>query len=71
MNLNDIHISISGIDYSVNMNFFERLNIVKEELISDTYFIKSKDGSGYFHFSVHKNYYDIIKRDLKIKKILD
>lgn len=71
MNLNDIHISISGIDYSVNMNFFERLNIVKEELIGDTYFIKSKDDSGTFQLSVHKNYYDIIKRDLKIKKILD
>jgi hypothetical protein len=71
MNLNDIHISISGIDYSVNMNFFERLNIVKEELIGDTYFIKSKDDSGTFHLSVHKNYYDIVKRDLKIKKILD
>lgn len=71
MNLNDIHISISGIDYSVNMNFFERLNIVKEELIGDTYFIKSKDDIGFFHLSVHKNYYDIIKRDLKIKKILD
>ena len=71
MNLNDIHISISGIDYSVNMNFFERLEIVKEELIGDTYFIKSKDDMGFFQISVHKNYYDIIKRDLNIKKILD
>jgi hypothetical protein len=53
------------------MNFFEKLNIVKEELIGDTYFIKSKDDSGTFQLSVHKNYYDIIKRDLKIKKILD
>lgn len=71
MNLNDIHISISGIDYSVNVKFFERLDIVKEELIGDTYFIKSKDDTGGFQISVHKNYYDIIKRDLKIKKILD
>ena len=71
MNLNDIHISISGIDYSVNIEFFERLDIVKEELIGDTYFIKSKDNMGFFQISVHKNYYDVIKRDLKIKKILD
>jgi hypothetical protein len=71
MNLNDIHISISGIDYSVNIEFFERLDIVKEELIGDTYFIKSKDNMGFFQISVHKNYYDVIKRDLKIKNILD
>jgi hypothetical protein len=71
MNLNDIHISISGIDYSVNIEFFERLDIVKEELIGDTYFIRSKDDSGFFQISVHKNYYDMIKRDLKIKNILD
>jgi hypothetical protein len=71
MNLNDIHISISGIDYSVDVKFFERLNIVKEELVGDTYFIRSKSSSGFFQITVHKNYYDIIKRDLKIKKILD
>jgi hypothetical protein len=71
MDMNDIHISISGIDYSVNINFFERLDVVEENLIGDTYFIKSKDSSGFFQISVHKNYYDIIKRDLKIKKILD
>ena len=71
MNLNDIHISISGIDYSVNVKFFERLDIVKEELIDDTYFIKSKDDTGFFQISVHKNYYDIIKRDLRIKKIFE
>jgi hypothetical protein len=71
MNLNDIHISISGIDYSVDVKFFEKLDIVKEELVGDTYFIRSKSGSGFFQITVHKNYYDIIKRDLKIKKILD
>ena len=71
MDLNDIHISISGIEYSVNINFFERLDIVKEDLIGDTYFIKSKDDEGNFYLSVHKNYYDIIKRHLRIKKIFE
>jgi len=71
MDLNNIHISISGIDYSVDMSFFERLDIIQEELIGDTYFITSKDRDGKFQIAVHKNYYDIIKRDLRIKKIFE
>ena len=71
MDLNNIHISISGIDYSVDMSFFERLDIIQEELIGDTYFIMSKDRDGKFQISVHKNYYDIIKRYLRIKKIFE
>ena len=71
MDLNNIHISISGIDYSVDMSFFERLDIIQEELIGDTYFIMSKDRDGKFQIPVHKNYYDIIKRDLRIKKIFE
>jgi hypothetical protein len=70
MNLNEVPISISGIDYTMGLSFFERLDIIEENLIGDTYFIKSKDRQGYFQFSVHRNYYDIIKRDLKIKNIL-
>lgn len=71
MNLHNIHISISGIDSSVDINFFESLDILEEELIGDTYFIKSRDNMGLYQISVHKNYYDVIKRDRKIKKILD
>jgi len=71
MNLNDIHIAMSGIDYSVNIEFFERLDIIEEDLVGDTYFIKSKDDQGNFYLSVHKNYYDIIKRHLRIKKIFE
>ena len=71
MDLNNIHISISGIDYSVDMSFFERLDIIQEELIGDTYFIMSKDRDGKFQISAHKNYYDIIKRDLRIKKFFE
>lgn len=77
MNLNEVPISISGIDYTVSFNFFERLDIVDENLITDTYFIRSRDQEGYFFFSVHMNFYEQIKkelqqrqRDLKITKIL-
>jgi hypothetical protein len=62
-----IPVNLSGIDDTVDIKFFERLEIIEEKLIGDTYFIKTKCKS---FFSVHKNFYDIIKRDLKIKKIL-
>ena len=39
MNFQEVPISISGIDYSVNLDFFERLDILEEKLIDDTYFI--------------------------------
>lgn len=63
-----IPVNLSGIDDTVDILFFERLQIDKEKLIGDTYFIKTKCGS---FFSVHKNFYDVVKRDLKIKKILN
>ena len=65
-----IPISISGIDYDVDVSFFERLSIISEELISDTYFLTSSDNHGQFLISVHKNFYDKIKREVKINKIL-
>ena len=66
-----IPINICGIDDLVDISFFERIDIIQEELIGDTYFIMSKDRDGKFQISVHKNYYDIIKRDLRIKKIFE
>jgi len=73
MDINDIHILIGGIDHNVDMSFFENVNISQEELIGDTYFLKSKDSNGQPNclISVHKNYYDIIKRDLRIRKIFE
>lgn len=68
--MNEVPISISGVDYNVKIDFFQRIKIVNEELIGDTYFIKSEDSKGFFYISIHKNYYDIIKRDLKIIEIL-
>jgi hypothetical protein len=63
-----IPVNLSGIDDRVDIQFFERLQIDEETLIGETYFIKTKCK---LSFSVHKNFYDIIKRDLKIKKILN
>ena len=71
MDLNNIHISISGIDYSVDMSFFERLDIIQEELIGDTYFIMSKDRDGKFQISVYKKIWESAKREIKIKKIFE
>lgn len=69
----DIHILIGGIDHNVDISFFEKLNISQEELIGDIYFIKSKDSNGQNNclISVHKNFYDIIKRELRIRKIFE
>jgi hypothetical protein len=62
-----IPVNLSGIDYTFDIEFFKRCQIDEEKLIGDTYFIKTKCK---IFFSVHKNFYEIIKRDLKIKKIL-
>ena len=68
MNLNQIPISIHGIDYTVDYEFFKRLSILEENLIGDTYFIKSKDSEGHFYLSVNKNFYEILKEKMKIEE---
>jgi len=72
IDLNKIPICISGIDYVVGISTFNSFKIIEEKLIGDTYFIKCDDSSSYgtFSLSVHKNFYDAIKRDIKISKIL-
>lgn len=68
----NIPINASGVDYTVDEGFFYRLNIIKEELILDTYFIKfNTNSSGINHISVHKNFYEPIKRNIKINSILN
>ncbi len=70
MDEDKIPISISGIDYTVNILFFERIDIDKEELIGETIFIKPK-GFNMATISIHKNFYMKIKRHIKIKKIFE
>ena len=67
-------ISIGGEMTDVHLNFFKNLLILKEEFISDTYFIKFENGDSDMTFSIHKNTYDKVKvdlRDLRINSILD
>jgi len=66
-----IPISISGIDDTVSITFFEKLNIIKEELISDFYFLTILDQHGKCQIQIHKNFWEKIKRDKIIKKILE
>ena len=65
-----IPISASGVDQTVDDSFFYQLDIIEEELIQDTYFIKF-NSSGINYISVHKNFYEPIKRNIKINKILN
>jgi hypothetical protein len=66
-----IPISISGIDDTVPINFFEKLNITNEELISDFYFLTILDQHGKCQIQIHKNFWKKIKRDKIIKNILE
>lgn len=62
-------ISIGGEMTDVHLNFFKSLLILKEELISDTYFIRFKNGDSDMTFSIHKNMYEKVKIDLRDQRI--
>lgn len=56
------------------LSFFNGLKILKEELVSDTYFIRFENGDSNMTFSIHKNTYDKVKvdlRELRINSIFD
>ena len=65
-----IPINFSGIDQTVDEIFFNRISIIEEELFGDTYFIKFNSSNGVSYLSVHKNFYEPIKRNLKIDNLL-
>lgn len=67
-------VGIGGEMIDVYLTFFKRMNILKEELVSDTYFIRFENGDSDMTFSIHKKEYDRVKIDLrddKIDSILD
>lgn len=66
-----IPINICGIDDLVDISFFERIDIIQEELIGDTYFITFKDRDGKSQISVYKKIWESAKREIKIKKIFE
>jgi len=53
----------------MSLSFFEKMNILREELISDTYFIRLENGDSDITFSIHKKEYDRVKIDLRDYKI--
>jgi len=63
---------IVGLGYEitdVHLNFFKGMVIIKEELVSDTYFIRFDNGGSDMTFSIHKKEYDRVKIDLREDKI--
>jgi len=53
----------------VHLNFFKNLVILEEEFVSDTYFIKFKNGDSSMLFSIHQNMYTKVKIDLRDQRI--
>ena len=51
------------------LSFFNGLKIIKEELVSDTYFIRFENGDSHMTFSIHKNTYYKVKVDLRENRI--
>lgn len=66
-------INIGGEIEEVYINFFLDQKIIDQNKIGDTYFITMENGSRNLTYSIHQNYYDRIKielRNLKIDTIL-
>lgn len=56
------------------LSFFKGLKILREEYVSDTYFIRFENGDSDMTFSIHRKEYERVKidlRDQKINSILD
>jgi hypothetical protein len=66
-------IGVYGDIEEVYINFFINQEIIEENKIGDTYFIRIKNGKENLTYSIHQNYYDKVKssiRDWKLEKIL-
>lgn len=53
----------------VHLNFFKGMVIIKEQFVSDTYFIRFENGDSDMSFSIHKKEYDRVKVDMRDDKI--
>lgn len=63
-------INLGGELVEVDENFFERITILEEKEIGDTIFISFKGQNDSHQFSIYKNIYLSLKRELKINEIL-
>lgn len=71
--MNGIRVYIGGELTEVHINFFIDQKVIRSEKVSDTYFITMENGEYDLTYSIHKNYYDKVKielRNLKIDTIL-
>ena len=71
--MNVIRINIGGELTEVHINFFIDQKVIRNEKVSDTYFITMDNGDYNLTYSIHQNYYDKVKielRNLKIDTIL-
>lgn len=71
--MNVIRINIGGELTEVHINFFIDQKVIRSEKVSDTYFITMYNGDYDLTYSIHQNYYDKVKielRNLKIDNIL-
>lgn len=67
-------IIIGGELTDVHINFFIDQKVIRNEKVSDTYFITMENGDYDLTYSIHQNYYDKVKielRNIKIDTILD
>ena len=63
-------VNMSNELYNIDSKHIIKWNIISEEKIGDTYFMKPKEGS---YFSCHENFWDefkIWKRNHKINQII-
>lgn len=67
-------IGVFGEIEEVYINFFEGMDVLRQELIGDTWFFTIRNGKDNLTFSVHDNYWKKVQvdlRDVKIDGILE
>lgn len=67
-------IGVFGEIEEVYINFFEGMDVLRQELIGDTWFFTIKNGKDNLTFSIHDNYWKKVQvdlRDVKIDGILE
>ena len=67
-------IGVFGEIEEVYINFFEGMDVLRQELIGDTWFFTIRNGKDNLTFSIHDNYWKKVQvdlRDVKIDGILE
>ena len=62
-------IGVFGEIEEVYINFFEGMDVLRQELIGDTWFFTIRNGKDNLTFSVHDNYWKKVQVDLRDTKI--